>query len=78
MMHTCCAEFEKAKQDATDNEGWEALLWVDKDDGGKLKIGSDLAAIRFCPWCGTTIGIVAREVRPFNWRLFCQSGEELT
>ena len=55
VKHRCCEDFEKAKQDATDNEGYEPLLYVDNEDG-KTKIGYDrLAPIRFCPWCGTPI-----------------------
>lgn len=54
ITHRCCSAFEAAQQGATDNEGYEPLVFIDSDDG-LIHLGSDLPPIGFCPWCGVTI-----------------------
>lgn len=45
---TCCDEYAKACESGSDNEAWGRLVL---NYGGKETIGSDLAPIKFCPWC---------------------------
>lgn len=54
VSHRCCPEFERALHSASDNEGYEPLVFPDADDG-MIKIGSDLPPIRFCPWCSAPV-----------------------
>jgi hypothetical protein len=45
----CCASWEAAHRNGTDNEMYGALVyWLDHNP----YIGCDLPAVEFCPWCG--------------------------
>ena len=47
-----CSEFREAQQSCTDNEGYGRLI---REWGGEWRIGSDLPAMNYCPWCGNRV-----------------------
>jgi len=53
ITHKCCATFAKATEDGTDSEGWQALLYIDEEEG--ISMGCELPRINFCPWCGVKV-----------------------
>lgn len=54
IKQKCCDDFVKATLEGSDNEEWESLLYIDPDDG-KIKMGSGLPEINFCPWCSAPV-----------------------
>lgn len=49
----CCDDFEVARQQGTDCEGWQELIIVET---GKWRIGwENLEPIKHCPWCGVEL-----------------------
>lgn len=58
----CCAEWEEAHNDESDNEGVGPLIWYEDDSPaprtGPVESlrGSPLEPLRFCPWCGEPKG----------------------
>jgi hypothetical protein len=55
----CCAEFAKAREWGSDNEGYGELVedHLPSEPPGLYTIGTGLRPIKFCPWCGTVIVI---------------------
>jgi len=47
-----CSEFREAQQSCTDNEGYGRLI---REWGGEWRIGCDLPAMNYCPWCGNRV-----------------------
>lgn len=52
LAQPCCDDWAKAHEWGTDNEGFSSLVYY--LDGAR--IGLELAAVRFCPWCGASKG----------------------
>ena len=52
IKQECCAPWAKAHEDGTDNEGWSALVYYDKEDERSAWVGHDLPRVKQCPWCG--------------------------
>ena len=48
MPHKC-GNFEKAKEEGTDNEGYIPLVY---ENNYQWYMGSDMPRITYCPWCG--------------------------
>lgn len=48
----CCKSFGDAQESGTDNEGYGALIFVEKD---YVSIGCNLPNINYCPYCGKPI-----------------------
>jgi hypothetical protein len=54
IAEPCCAEWAAAHKCGSDNEGYRCL--VNYSDKNVARIGCDLEAVRFCPWCGSAKG----------------------
>lgn len=67
MMRNCCQAFHDAQEDGTDNEAYQALIEF-KD--GRFIIGTNLPALKFCPWCGKN-----RDTKPKNFAPRCRKTE---
>ncbi len=52
MKRYCCDEFIRARQSGTDNEAFGKLIHL---IASEYFMGSDLAPISYCPWCGYEI-----------------------
>lgn len=50
IMIQCCDVWAKAHEAGTDNEMYSSLISDESD--GESWMGSELPAVRFCPWCG--------------------------
>jgi len=49
----CCADFELATEEGTDNETWGPLLsYYTSPNKGWFSNESQLPPWAFCPWCG--------------------------
>jgi len=58
----CCAQLAHAFQSCTDNEAYGRLAHIFNHSPSSIYFGSDLPAIKFCPWCG-------REMATLTWPL---------
>lgn len=54
MSNSCCPTFARALENETDNESYEALIYI--QDDGTFGIGCEsLPSMSYCPWCGTKL-----------------------